>query len=1511
MTNERRRRIEAVYHLALEKEAGEERSAYLDSACGDDADLRASVEGLLKAYDEAGDFLESPPLGTNVTLDSSPISEGPGTVIGRYKLLEQIGEGGFGVVYMAEQTKPISRRVALKIIKWGMDTKQVIARFEAERQALAMMDHPNIAKVLDAGATDTGRPYFVMELVRGIPITEYCDKNELNTRQRLELFTEVCKAVQHAHQKGIIHRDLKPSNVMITLSDDDSPVPKIIDFGIAKATQARLTEKTLFTGFKQFIGTPEYMSPEQARMGQLDVDTRSDIYSLGVLLYELVTGTTPFEAKQLRSAAFDEIIRIIREEEPDKPSTRLSTLGDTLAEIAKHRHVEPAELCKIVRGDLDWVVMRALEKDRTRRYETANELAQDIQRHLGHEPVLASPPNRIYRARKFVRRHRTGVVSGLLVGTAIVTGLVVSSVMYFQAEQARREARRQAMISQAVNEFLNDDLLASVNPRRTKGHEVTVMEVLDAAAEKLDGKFEDEPSVEAAIRQTLGKTYRSLGKYESAEPHYERVVELYRSLFGAEHPDTLESMAQLGFVYADQWRHEEAERLWVKVLECRRRVLGQEDPATLGLMSWMGWLRNRQERFKEAEQLLVKTLEIERRVLGEEHGATLWTMATLAWSYTAQDRYDEAEPLLVKALEGQRRVIGEENTRILVVMDALANMVYLSQDRYEEAEPLLVEMLEARQRLVGEEHPTTWLAIWNLARMYNEQGRYQEAERQYRRCIAIGRKLLEDFPADGDHVRFFGYALRTQYWILRNSGQTQAAEDMLSEAISHWEKLATEHPDESHDQHIYGNSLSWLGGMLRGKGQLEEAEEVFQKALSADTRAIELDPNNPAYWLERADTYSTMEQWEKALGDYSRAIELDPDNPDSWRGRANTYSEMEQWDRALGDYSRAIELNPEDPDYWLERADTYSTMEQWDKALGDHSRAIELDPDNPDSWRGRANTYSTMEQWEKALGDHSRAIELDPNNPDSWLGRADTYSKMEQWDEALSDFSEAIELDSNNPRCWYGRADVYSSMNKWDKAVTDYTKAIEFDPDNAHYWHRRGGCYKDMGDAERGVDDYTKAIELARTKSHYWHMRGVCYLQLDEPNKAVADYNIAIQLDPNDSYYRYMRGKIYIKMKQWDEAVADFSRAMELAPDNPHFPDWRASAYCRAGQFENAISDSSKAIELDPNDPGLWVGRARAYRELKQWDKAVADYNSAIALDPNNLQYLFMRGRTYADMRQWDRVVADFSKAIELDPNKAYFRDWRAAAYYHKGQFERAVSDLSKAIELAPNVPELWLGRANACSELKQWDKALADCSKAIELDPNSVSPRYLGALMYLGMGDTEGYRRRCAQMLDRFSRTEDAAAAHRVAWTCVLAADAVEDFSRVVELAEFAIAKDSKADQSLTTLGAILHRAGRFDEAVEQLSELAAKWERAEDIAPQTSPAYTWFFLAMAHHQLGNADESQRYFELAAEQEKAGDAGWNRRLTLQLVRAEAESLLGVSQKNSPDEKEVMAEEQE
>ncbi len=441
-------RLKEIFGQALQIKSAAERETYLARACHGEPELRRQVDSLLRAHEQAGDFLSQ-----TMPLPSSDFEIQPlGTLIGRYKLLEKIGEGGFGVVYMAEQQVPVQRKVALKIIKPGMDTREVIARFEAERQALALMDHPNIARVLDGGATEAGRPYFVMELMRGIPITDYCDQNNLPTTERLQLFIKVCQAVQHAHQKAVIHRDLKPSNILVTLHDGE-PVPKVIDFGVAKALGQKLTEKTLFTTFRQMIGTPAYMSPEQAEMSGLDIDTRADIYSLGVLLYELLTSVTPFDWETLASAGLDEIRRMIRETEPLKPSTRLRTLGERFSEVAKHRHTEPAALSRLVRGDLDWIVMKCLEKDRTRRYETANGLARDIQRYLSNEPVTAAAPSPLYRANKFVRRHRAALAAASALVLLLAAGAVVSA---WQALRATRAERAQRQLRERAEEAEKD-----------------------------------------------------------------------------------------------------------------------------------------------------------------------------------------------------------------------------------------------------------------------------------------------------------------------------------------------------------------------------------------------------------------------------------------------------------------------------------------------------------------------------------------------------------------------------------------------------------------------------------------------------------------------------------------------------------------------------------------------------------------------------------------------------------------------------------------------------------------------------------------------------------------------------------------------------------------------------------------------------------------------------------------------------------------------------------------------
>ena len=532
-------RIEALFHEAADLAPGK-RSAFLEERCRSEPELKSRVDKLLKCLDR-GDSL-TPPILAWDSESEKEFAEGAGSMIDRYRLVRPLGEGGFGVVYQAEQEAPVVRPVALKIIKLGMDTKQVVARFEAERQALALMDHPHIAKVLDGGTTELGRPYFVMELVAGVPITEYCDQHRLSTRERLELFIQVCQAVQHAHQKGIIHRDLKPSNVLVTVHDGE-PAPKVIDFGVAKAIHRRLTEKTVFTEYRQLIGTPVYMSPEQAEVTTLDVDTRTDIYSLGVLLYELLTGTTPFDLKTLERAGYLEMQRVIREEEPVKPSTRLSTLGKNLSNVASRRRTEAPVLTRLVRGDLDWIVMKSLEKDRTRRYATASSLADDVGRYLRNEPVHAGPPTTSYRFQKFLRRNRTVVLSGVLVALALVVGTVGAILGMIEAADerdeaekerkaalaARRDAVMEAERAQAVTRFLTETL-SLADPEVSLSPDLSVRTILDRAAADVERAFTGQPEAEAMIRTTIGRAYASLGEDHLADTHLRRAVALLDGL---------------------------------------------------------------------------------------------------------------------------------------------------------------------------------------------------------------------------------------------------------------------------------------------------------------------------------------------------------------------------------------------------------------------------------------------------------------------------------------------------------------------------------------------------------------------------------------------------------------------------------------------------------------------------------------------------------------------------------------------------------------------------------------------------------------------------------------------------------------------------------------------------------------------------------------------------------------------------------------------------------------------
>jgi serine/threonine protein kinase len=867
-----------VKHVFLDAVEQRDRAGYLDRACADDPDLRSRVEKLLAAHDAAArdPILDAPAVaprpeetfaGTDAlvpwasvdaTVDVSlhgvrPITEGPGTLIGPYKLLQKIGEGGMGVVYMAEQERPVRRRVALKIIKPGMDSVQVIARFEAERQALALMDHPNIARVLDAGTTDSGRPYFAMELVKGVPITQYCDECRFGPRERLALFARVCAAVQHAHQKGIIHRDIKPSNVLVTLVDG-RPMPKVIDFGVAKAIEQRLTERSMFTQYGAVVGTLEYMSPEQASLSAVDVDTRSDIYSLGVLAYELLTGATPLDRERVRDAAYDEVLRRIKDEEPPRPSTRLSGSGDRLVSIAATRGVEPARLTRLVRGELDWIVMKALEKDRGRRYETADGLARDIERYLDGDPVEACPPGAWYRLKTFGRRHRgplltaVGFTFALFLAAVLFAGLAVAATRAqrlalieahrahaaeaearaqrdaaeldrIRAEQAEAAARTEAEKARAINEFLNKDLLGQAEPARNAVEDkVTLLELLDRAAADVGRRFEGQPEVEKGLRETIARTYSSLASYDRAASQWRAVLASVRVRSGPDSAETYRAEDELAYCLLLGGHVDEASSAMARsAAEGLARTLGPDHPDTLRARGHLARFLLAARRYDEGVALILATLREREARLGPDHPDSLKDRAALAEAYRATGRWQEGIALVQGALRTLIAKLGADHPETLALRVDLANLDR-AVGRDAEAIALYEATLQAAQSRLGPDHPVTLQSMHGLAQALGPK-RPAEAEELFRRVLDAAQRT------QGPIGPLTVESSRDLALVFDRTGRPQEAEAILRDLIQRQSAQTPAQPLSLAD------SLLALGRVLQGQKRWLESEAVIRACL--------------------------------------------------------------------------------------------------------------------------------------------------------------------------------------------------------------------------------------------------------------------------------------------------------------------------------------------------------------------------------------------------------------------------------------------------------------------------------------------------------------------------------------------------------------------------------------------------------------------------------------------------------------------------------------------------------
>jgi eukaryotic-like serine/threonine-protein kinase len=804
---------------------------------------------------------EEEPLWPGVYVDGC--ADTPGTRIGRYKLIRILGEGGMGIVHLAEQERPIRRQVALKIIKPGMDTKQVIAHFEAERQVLAFFDHPNIAHVHDAGMTQQGRPFFVMEYVEGMPITDYCDEHTLSIEARLRLFLQVCEAVHHAHQKGIIHRDIKPSNILIS-DQDGRPLPKIIDFGVAKAIGKSLGDYSLHTEAGQLLGTPEYMSPEQADMANEDIDIRADVYSLGVLLYFLLVGRLPFDTQKLRAHGIEHIRQVIREQEPETLGTRLTALdaADEGHRIALIRHTDIRTLLKTLRTELEWIPLMAMRKERERRYQSAVELAQDVRNYLNGEPLQAGPPGSTYRVHKFVRRNKTLVVAGLLLLVTLIGATLVSTLF---AIQAQRETKNAA----ALNTFFNKNLLESLNPLKNSADEVSAVSILNRASENLKDQFRDEPLVEASIRQTLASAYTELAALDSAQTHQTLALQLRRKCLGDQHPDTLDSMYAAAVLYREQSRYVDAVQIGQQALAGQKRVLGPDHTRTLLTMNILGVSYRNQGNLNKAETLLKEAEGIADRALGEEDKYTLFIKVSLAGVYRDQGLFEKAETLLESILPAYKHLWGEEHPHTLDLMRVLG-MLYSRHKDPGDAEDIFSRELEIRRRVLGEEHLQTLSTMRSLAKLYTQQGHYPEANDLAVRALEIGlRKYGEDHPT----TLWSGNRLA----VLRTAQKQYAeAEILLTRVIEGWTRTSEEgHPNT-----------------LRAKRRLSRVympQDRYHEATPLLLDAFEglfdkLGPNHP----DTLDSENDLGALYKKLG---RFADAQPLLLKAWEGRCLKFGE--------------------------------------------------------------------------------------------------------------------------------------------------------------------------------------------------------------------------------------------------------------------------------------------------------------------------------------------------------------------------------------------------------------------------------------------------------------------------------------------------------------------------------------------------------------------------------------------------------------------------------------------